>query len=168
MLNRQGRKRKTTVKRDSNGKSRGEDKIREVVMNQPHRRWLPEAHRLDQRAENSLGRLAIARHVSQAEYEAGKRYAKVVAQYRAVISARDPLLNGHPGSGRDMMELEARRRTVEFNAAFECLGGQVIQRLVARVAVYNEPCPYGSLAALRYGLRALAVTFGMLRPVARL
>ncbi len=168
LLNRRGRKRKTTVKRDSAGKSRGEDKIREVVKNQPHRRWLTEAHRLDQRAESHLGRLALARHVSAVEYEAGKHYAKVVAQYRAVISSRDPIRQGHPGSGRDMQAAEARRRTTEFNDAFECMGEQPVQRLVARVAVYDEPCPYGSLEALRSGLRALAVNFGMSRPVARL
>ena len=166
--NRKGRKRKTTVKRDASGKSRGEDMVREVVKRQPHRRWLQEAHRLDQRAESHLGRLALARHVSAVEYEAGKHYAGVVARYRAVISARDPLRQGSPGSGLNMLAAEARRRTIEFNDAFECLGGQYIQRLVARVAVYDEPCPYGSMEALRYGLRALAVNFGMSRPVARL
>ncbi len=164
--------------RDANGKSRGHDvdAMRSVAMSQPHRRGLAAVQtprgivdmRLDQRAETPLGRLRLGRHVSAVEYEAGRHYAKVVAQYRAVISARDPIRQGHPGSGRDMQAAEARRRTAEFNDAFECLGGQSVQRLVARVAVYDEPCPYGSLEALRSGLRALAVNFGMSKPVARL
>ncbi len=175
---RHGRPRSPDAIRDANGKARGHDAdaMRAVAMNQPHRRGLAAVQtprgivdmRLDQRAETPLGRLRLGRHISELEYEAGTRYAKVVAQYRAVISARDPIRQGHPGSGRNMLAAEARRRTLEYNDAFECLGEQHVQRLVARVAVYNEPCPYGSLEVLRAGLRALAVNFGISRPVARL
>ncbi len=112
---RRGRKRKTGT-RERNGRVK---RIREaqvakerepimVTLNQPHRRWLPEALRTDQLAECELGRLymagllrpPIARHGEAAEAArgrlwAGQRYHRLITAFLAALAA--PRTTGSAG-----------------------------------------------------------------------
>lgn len=89
-LNRRGRRRKAGPR--NHGRLVPSQDVRGVVLDQPHRKWLQGAAdgRLDQKAESPLGRLNLAGHVSDAQLEAGKRMAKVVARYRVVLDSWDP------------------------------------------------------------------------------
>lgn len=167
VLNRRGRKRKSG-KRSKCGKLYVTEvelirRAREVVLAQPHRRSLPEALQLDQRAESPLGMLNLTGHISEAEYLAGKRWDLVVKRYRSVISAPDPTMQPVAGLGYDIPAEEAAKRKETYDRAYEAMheAGQKAQHAVSRVAVYGEPCPGGRIPDLRRGLAALARHFGL-------
>lgn len=63
---------------------------REMVTQQPHRRWLPERMRKDQRAENALGRLYLAGYLTEGQVVAGERWRRLMADYARVIDAPRP------------------------------------------------------------------------------
>lgn len=63
---------------------------RETVTQQPHRRWLPERMRNDQRAENALGRLYLAGYLTEGQVVAGERWRRLMADYAIVIDAPRP------------------------------------------------------------------------------
>ena len=146
--------------------------FRALAALQPHRVWLPQEKRLDQKADSPLGCLNLLGVISDAQYRAGLRYAVVVGKYRAVIETpRATAGSGRgydcPGSAlcaREADGCECARRKALYDAAFAAVmeAGQVAARAVARVAVYGEPCPQGALAALKRGLDALARHFGWL------
>jgi hypothetical protein len=138
---------------------------------QPHRAWLPEGLRLDQKASSPFGCLNLLGVLTDAQYVAGMRYAVVVGKYRAVIEAPRAMAGtgrgydcpGDLACGRAAGErCECRHRKQRYDAAFEAVSeaGQRAARAVARVAIYNEPCPRGALSDLRRGLDALAKHFG--------
>jgi hypothetical protein len=174
---RQGRKRKLGS-RYASGDIVRPGVERRLAAKQPHRAWLPERQRLDQRAASPFGCLNLFGVLTDRQYRAGMRYAAVVGKYRAVIeSPRATAGTGRgydcPGDlacGRDSQRsCECRERKARYDAAFAALSeaGQRATRAVARVAVYGEQCPTGALDHLKRGLDALAVHFGLLvrRPV---
>ncbi|MBB3808771.1 hypothetical protein [Pseudochelatococcus contaminans] len=63
---------------------------RETVTQQPHRRWLPEKMRKDQRAESALGRLYLAGFLTEGQVVAGERWRRLMADYARVIDAPRP------------------------------------------------------------------------------
>lgn len=147
---------------------------RAMASQQPHRRWLPEAVRLDQKADSVLGCLNLINIISDGQYEAGQRYARIVGQYRASIQTPA----GTSGNGKGyickpmhcmrpppgvVIECECARRKENYDSAFAAVFevGQKAARAVARVAVHGEPCPRGGLADLKRGLSALAKHFGI-------
>jgi hypothetical protein len=145
--------------------------FRALAALQPHRVWLPQKKRLDQKAASPLGCLNLLGIVSDAQYRAGLRYAIVVGKYRAVIET--PRATAGAGRGYDCagdarcgrdgnVNCECRRRKELYEAAFAAVleAGHGAARAVARVAVHGEPCPQGGLAALQRGLDALARHFG--------
>lgn len=92
-MSRRGRKRKGGIPRAPSGAlsrsayaqlARGE---REVALSQPHRRWLPEEVRVDQRAGDLLGCLRLADAITEAEYWAGQRYRRIMAEFRVVLAS---------------------------------------------------------------------------------
>jgi hypothetical protein len=168
---RSGRRRKLGPRHRSGDLVRPHFDLRELATLQPHRVWLPEEKRLDQKAASPLGCLNLLGVLSDKQYRAGVRYAVVVGEYRAVIespratagSGRGYDCTGDAHCGRDLARpCECRRRKERYDAAFAAVieAGQRAARAVARVAVHGEPCPCGGLADLKRGLDALAKHFG--------
>lgn len=161
---RKGRKRKMRA-RQPDGRVRPERTMSPaaIAASQPHRHNIPNIHKLDQRAESVLGRLAIHGAITSAHYRAGKRYAQIVARYRAVIEApthNPPSLSGimeaRSSTGGIIPDSLAKEFKDAYDKAFESMEhNQKAQRRVARVAVYDEPCPDDCLDELRVGLDML-------------
>lgn len=165
MVIRKGRKRQDAP-RHPGGQLRDEPKESPIIiaMAMPHRQGVPEKDRLDQRAECSLGVLAINAVITAAQYRAGRRYARIVARYVASINAPSPsppslagIMEPRSGIGGHLPDDIARQRKDEYNEAFEYLGsaGQRAQRIVARVAVNDMPCPLDERDNLKRGLSTL-------------
>jgi hypothetical protein len=164
-----GRRRKAGRRNRSGDLVRPQFEFRDLAALQPHRVWLPEEKRLDQKAASPLGCLNLLGILSDAQYRAGIRYAVVVGKYRAVIetpratsgSGRGYDCPGDLACGRSGAPCECRQRKERYDAAFAAAldAGQAAARAVARVAVHGEPCPQGALAALKRGLDALAKHF---------
>ena len=168
---RRGRKRKIGIRHPGGTLVQPRPDVRGLATLQPHRVWLPEEKRMDQKAASPLGCLNLLGVVSDAQYLAGIRYAVVVGKYRAVIET--PRATAGAGRGYDCAgdlrcgreashPCECRRRKEGYDAAFAAVleAGQRAARAVARVAVHGEQCPRGALADLKRGLEALADHFG--------
>ena len=169
---RTGRKRKASM--HLSGAREIKVDYRSMASQQPHRRWLPEDVRLDQKADSILGCLNLVSSISDDQYEAGRKYAHVVGQYRASINPPA----GTSGNGKgyicqasiclrpppgEQIECECRRRKEAADSAFHAVmeAGQLAAKTVARVAVWNEQCPFGYLGDLKRGLSALAKHYGL-------
>jgi hypothetical protein len=170
---RRGRNRKLGTRYASGDIVRSQSEAQRLAAAQPHRAWLPERKRLDQRAGSPFGCLNLMGVLTDRQYRAGLRYAGVVGKYRAVIES--PRATAGAGRGYDCpgdtacghegrRACECRERKARYDAAFAALGdaGQRAARAVARVAVYGEQCPSGALDHLKRGLNALAVHFGLI------
>jgi hypothetical protein len=165
-----GRKRKIGLRHPGGELVRPQFDMRSLATLQPHRVWLPEEKRMDQKAASPLGCLNLLGVLTDAQYLAGVRYAVVVGKYRAVIetpratagAGRGYDCPGDPKCGRDGEPCECRWRKQRYDAAFAAVieAGQRAARAVARVAVHGEQCPRGALADLKRGLDALAKHFG--------
>jgi hypothetical protein len=168
---RTGRKRKHGRRNRSGDLARPAVNYRALAAQQPHRRILPEAQRLDHRAGTALGTLFLTGRISEQACEAGERYAVICGQYRAAILApRDQAPSGKGyicGAETTCQEegaaCECRRRKARYDAAFEALSraGQRAAVAVSRVAVHGESCPIGMLGPLQWGLAVLAEHFGL-------
>jgi hypothetical protein len=167
---RSGRKRKIGLRHPGGELVRLHFDVRSLAALQPHRVWLPESKRLDQKAASPFGCLNLLGVLTDAQYLAGLRYAVVVGKYRAVIET--PRATAGAGRGYDCPgdlncgrepgpQCECRRRKERYDAAFAAVieAGQRAARAVARVAVHGEQCPRGALADLKRGLDALAKHF---------
>lgn len=64
-----------------------ERNIQGVALSQPHRRNLPKDMRKDQKAECELGRLFLAKLITEPQYEAGCKFRRLIADFRQVIAA---------------------------------------------------------------------------------
>ena len=165
-----GRKRKIGHRHPGGELVRVQFDIRDLATLQPHRVWLPEEKRMDQKAASPLGCLNLLGVLTDAQYLAGVRYAVVVGKYRAVIETPSATAGagrgydcpGDPKCGRDAAApCECRHRKQRYDAAFAAVieAGQRAARAVARVAVHGEQCPRGALDDLKRGLDALARHF---------
>lgn len=90
---RTGRKRKTNVRRDASGKSRGEIVDLSVIYNQPHRRGQrnPKSELLGY----PLGRLRHEGLIDETQLQIGNEWASLVRAYSAMLGLRV----GSPKSG---------------------------------------------------------------------
>jgi hypothetical protein len=166
---RRGRKRKIGLRHPGGDLVRSQCEAHSLANLQPHRVWLPQEKRLDQRAGSPLGCLNLLGVLTDAQYLAGVRYAVVVGKYRAVIETPSAISGtgrgydcpGDLNCGRVGAPCECRRRKERYDAAFAAVlePGQRAARAVARVAVHGEPCPRGALPDLKRGLEALAKHF---------
>lgn len=162
-ITRKGRKRKSGRRTPCGDLARKSPDDRLLAALQPHRRVLPEKHRMSEKATTVLGRLNLFGRITDEQLEAGRKYAAGVNAYRAVIGAIDPLMAPAPGYGGDISKEEAKRRKDVYDAAFECLqdkGNKPI-RAVNRAAVYDEPA-FGILEDLQLGLATLVSHYGLL------
>jgi hypothetical protein len=154
---RRGRKRKSGRRYASGELLRARVDFRELAALQPHRVWLPQGKRLDQKAASPLGCLNLLGVISHRQYLAGIRYAVIVGKYRAVIetpratagTGRGYDCTGDLQCGRKLGRIcECRQRKQRYDAAFAAVieAGQPAARAVARVAVHGETCPQGELS----------------------
>lgn len=147
-----------------------DDRIK--TSRQPHRRSLPEALRLDERAGTVLGRLYLRGRLSEPLFDAGTRWAVVVGEMRAAIEP--PAATSGSGRGYDCdaslchamrgdldYRCECAQRTVRYNEAFCALMRAGRRALVAvnRAAIEDLPPWPGELPSLIAGLEALAWHF---------
>lgn len=163
---RAGRKRKTG-RRLSNGHlvERPAD-YRILAAAQPHRAWLPESKRMDERADSILGCLNLIGKLTDEQAEAGRRYAVAVGRYRATIegpsatsgSGRAYACNPLCDYGPDDCECHQRRK--RYNDLYEALAGAGRKPMLAvnSVAIQGKQ---GDLYALRSGLDALVRHLGL-------
>jgi hypothetical protein len=169
---RRGRKRKQGYRKPSGDlivtQIEKQESAQIIAMRQPHRKTAPISHVEDARAETPLGILNIIGAVSNQEYAAARRYARIVNRYRQVISSPNPnppSIGGvfepkHGGGG----EIEdAVERTLEFDAVDEALSnaGHTSKNSVNRMAIFGEPCPVGTFPAMMRGLRKLTEYFDL-------
>lgn len=163
-----GRKRRQNVKRQPNGRPSPEKGLdpRAVAQLMPHRRLVPADVAHDPKAESLLGRLCLNGWITEAQYDAGKRYRDIVIRYRAVIDAPKPderslsgVIVGPWGGSGAMDDEEAVRRKAMYDAAFIAVSdsGQRAARAVARCAVHDRR--EFELVDLRCGLSALVLHF---------
>lgn len=143
---------------------------RKRVAQQPHRRGVKDGKGVDERAESPLGRLWLAEKIDEDQYNAGARFAAVVAEYRAVIGAP----RADPGAGSPRRsncalidtacgadDCGCRRRQERYEVTYEVLARAGRPAMMAVKAVVIERREDGQdLAALRAGLAALAMEFG--------
>jgi len=177
-----GRPRKTNVRRDLSGKSRGEIVDISAILSQPHRR-----HVKDRNAAKSellgypLGRLRFTNQISELQHRAGNEWALLVRAFAGIngIPIGSPRSGSHlndsgkPGyafSGdearSDAEEYQKRCRVISgrYNACFERLTelgrslGRDKQILIAvrRVCIEERDPSDVELGDLRVGLNALA------------
>lgn len=109
----------------------------------------------DEHRASEIGRLFIQRDISEAEYEAGARYANIVLMYLKTTDAPAPYGNEYLG---DMDDGACLSRKINMSAARFILRDldKRCGRILDRVAVYEEPLADGELPLLRKALKALA------------
>jgi len=134
---------------------------RAMAALQPHRRGLPEAHRLDQKAATRLGCLCLVGMITEAQYLAGLDYAHATGQYLSTVEAPRSLSGS--GGGYDCKpdscpagSCECLRRVVRYDELYCVLAKAGRRPLIEvnRVAVHNQRS--SELEVLRIGLNALA------------
>lgn len=175
--NRRGRKRKSGRREPSGRPARVEVNYRELAALQPHRRDLPEAHRLSEKAASAIGRLSLGGILDEQQYEAGRRFCVITGHFKSVIGSP----RSTAGSGRGYpcepvgcmaeaqanpaSECECLRRTRKFNDCVSVLMA-VSQRAynqTYRTAVSDEVCDLDNMPHLIWGLNALVRYFGLVR-----
>lgn len=148
---------------------------REQVMAQPHRACLPEALRMDQRAESAIGRMFLMEDITEAQFWAADRWRSIVAQFHVVLAS--PMTGGSmlgrivaPGAGQDEesgknerpeTEEEMRERVLDQHGeamrAIRSLDhSPLVFRVMEAVVIKDEACRNPqALARLVSGLDAL-------------
>lgn len=168
-----------------------DDRIR--TSRQPHRRQVPAADRMSEKAESELGRMLLRGLLAdnprapvrdrdlereRSRCEAGERYAVIVGQYRAVIEA--PRATSGAGRGFDCApdlcraypaECECLVRRRRYDGAFEAVAGlpgqphrRRIAWAVAQVAVFDRAIQAQDIPYLISGLDALDRHFCLTKP----
>jgi len=138
------------------------------VATQPHRASVGKTMREWPEAGSPFGRLMLNGKITPAQYEAGVAYADLAASYRAVFdvprihpSAMD-LANVGPSVSQGMASHIARAIRARYDAAFEAIGANRLQRAVKDAAVLEKPV-HGdfNLSLLKKGLDRLVAHFGI-------
>lgn len=144
---------------------------RNVAMCQPHRRWLAEDRRADQRASTTLGRFRLAGLIDEAEYLAGDRWAGIMHEMHVVLaspctprsssgtmvpSGNEPPAEAHHLS-REPEPEEARQARVfkAYDAVVKKIDRESLVALDI-VVVQDLPVHDGRMPVLRDALRWLA------------
>ena len=153
-----------------------------VAMDQPHRRWLPESARRDQRAESALGRLYLAGLITQPECWAGERFRSILREFHVVLATPvtasgaavmvaetvqpdaegDTMAAEHPESDEERRD----RVLAAFGFATMVLRGQENHRAVIgdiEALLMRDQVP-DNLGPIKCGLSALAAKWRMEEP----
>lgn len=169
-INRKGRKRKMGRRTASGAPARIHVDYLTLAAQNPDRRDLPPDKRLSEKAASLLGRFNLLSHITDEQYEAGRRYSVVVGAYLAMANAPRGLAGTHRGQGcagalncpADTCRcLVVTERYMDAYEAVERAGGHAVHLAVKRVAIHDQSCHMDELGALRLGLSALANHFGL-------
>lgn len=191
---RRGRPRKLGKRKPCGRLSDSEQKrvdVRAVVFEQPHRRWLKDAHRRDQRAESEIGRLHLAGKISEAKYWAADRWRSIVMQFHIVLATPMPTgtalgrvvsagvdddddawKRGESGKNeRAETEVEMRARVLsQLDGAKKAIGrlddAQLVFAAMERVIIRDLPCSERDLMRIERGLSQLCRRWKMTDPKA--
>lgn len=170
----------------SEREKRGLGDVRAVVMNQPHRAGFGKDRRLDQRAATEVGRLFMAGRISEAEYWAAERWARLVGEFHQVLASpvttstmlgrlvADGYQDAREGdvgaAERPETDDERRERVlVQHDAAMRVLrrldDAQAVFRVMEAVVLHDR-CAEDARArlALRAGLSQLARLWRLAAP----
>jgi len=141
-----------------------------VVRQQPHRRWLPEDKRADQRAETVLGRMRLGGMLTEAQYQAGVRWAAIVHRMHVALCVpRGPISiagkmvpSGNEPPAEDDRPADFRTEEERHEAAmkdFNIVLGKLASDEVRAldVVVVRDRCPIGfDMQVLAEALNRLA------------
>jgi hypothetical protein len=169
--NRKGRKRKSGRRTASGRLIPDKTDFKGFVAAQPHRSWLPEGQRRDEKAGDVLGCLNLTKLISDHAYEAGRRFSVIVGAFRQVIGAP----RGTAGGGRGWVcapdticlakpeGCECERRTVNYRNACSYLqsAGQKAYNITYQVVISEMIPGLSQMADLTQGLAALERGFGL-------
>ncbi|MEP9368671.1 hypothetical protein [Xanthobacter sp. VNH20] len=152
--------------------------VTDVATSQPHRRWLPDDVRLDQRAESALGRLYLARLITQPQCWAGERLRGLLREFHLVLASpvtvstaaimvaegvERPAEAEYLAAERPETEEERRERVLaQFEAVKRCIGRLESARAVTAeldALVMRDLVP-AALGNIEAGLTALADLWG--------
>jgi hypothetical protein len=140
---------------------------RRIAASMPHRRPLPADRRHLDLAESPFGALALMGIITKDQFDAGFEYRKIVARYRAVISAprQNPAamsLNDIRGGNIPVLSDEqAAARRQRYMRAFEAITSRWGKLIVNSVVIHDRPLQQGDLQWLTKALDELAKHFGM-------
>jgi hypothetical protein len=146
---------------------------RAAIAKQPHRRALPDALRLSEKAVTELGRLNLRRFISDEQHEAGQRFQVCVLEYQQSIGSPDTGGRGGPGfpcaGAINCDPCACKQRKEAFNAATNALleAGHRVASAVSHVVVHDEALPPPGrrfderVELLKLGLAALVRHFGL-------
>ncbi|ABS68929.1 hypothetical protein Xaut_3702 [Xanthobacter versatilis] len=156
--------------------------ITDVATSQPHRSWLKEGQRRDQRAESTLGRMFLADLITEPECWAGERLRSIIREFHVVIAApitastaaimvaegmEIPAEADHLAAERPETEEEKRDRVLAQHAGAMAVldrlewGRQITSELDALLMRDAEP---EHLRLVKAGLHALAAFWRMAEP----
>lgn len=156
--------------------------VTDVVTSQPHRRWLKEDRRFDQRAESALGRLYLAGKITEPECWAGERFRSILREFHVILASpvtmssaaimvaegvEAPAEADYLAAERPETEEERRERVLaQFGAA-----SAVFDRLEASKQVVSDidallmrDVAPSNIGPLKSGLKALAAFWRMTEP----
>ena len=169
-LNRRGKKRRKRATGDRTATGRAHRQAvdyRTLAAAQPHRRCLPEADRLSEKAGTVIGCLNLLGRISDDQYEAGKRYSVIVGAYRAMIGVPQGLSGGGkagncwgiaPCPSETCVCLARKNR---YDDAYCAIRTHAAHLAVNAVAIHDHDISPDQLIHLRAGLSALARHFGL-------
>lgn len=176
MLNRKGRKRKSGARSKSGSLVRATVDYLTLAANNPDRRDLPADKRLSEKAASLLGKFNLLSKISDAQYEAGRRYAVIVGAYLAMANAprstagasRGPGCAGELKCPPDTCACLAKTdrytdayEAVETAGRISIFGAHKVHIAVKRVAIHDQACFPDQVEPLKLGLSALASHFGL-------
>ncbi len=169
IIERRGRKRRNMAARYPNGQIQAARAPSPAVVaaRMPHRGSVAQDDCVNPMAETELGRMQLRGKISKGQYDAGVKFASVVARYRATISGPRPVLIGGRGYDclglRDCPDCECLRRQSAYEDAYMSLikAGQQAAKAVRIVAIQDQPCPWLLRSPLGWGLAALRQHFDM-------
>ena len=166
-MSRRGRKRKPGRRTSSGAPARGpRTDPREFVGEQPHRAWLPQEHRLSEKAVDLLGCLNLKGIITDEQHEAGRRFSVEHGAYLSTIGGPTAIAgNGH-GMGCnpercDVQLCYCRYAAEQYLSALFALSasGEACKVAVEMVALHGQRPHF--MAELRFGLDALVDHFGL-------
>jgi hypothetical protein len=159
-----GRPSKPNVSRTPSGqisRAKEPDKPMQTVLAYRQKQYgLNEAQAHDQKAGTVLGRLCLAGDITEAQYDAGKRYHDLHDEMLRAIAAPVGLRKLTAGANGELIApdyVEWAIAAVARWKVFELRGWPVLREVV----IEDKPASSGMLAELRVALSILAKKFGV-------
>lgn len=172
-----GRKRKPGKRKPSGDLIQEKTNPQAIAASMPHRRHLPVNKQLSQKAESPFGALNLIGAISDMQFDAGEKFQRVVARYRAVIESPRPspgvLASQYVAPPNEdnppipfrfrkpLDDTEALNRKLEYDQSFEAIKGYRQRVVIKSVVVQEEQLSSGDLAYLRAGLDNLVDHYGL-------